>query len=84
MPAMTYIQVPHRREYHRLMQHLTLCNCEHKNECPDCICEKGETAVECPTCPTCPEAPECPKLPDKGTGTIVKDILDGIFPGKNR
>ena len=60
------------------------CNCDHKNECPDCICEKGETAVECPTCPTCPEAPECPKLPDKGTGTIVKDILDGIFPGKNR
>ena len=60
------------------------CNCEHKNECPDCICEKGETAVECPACPTCPESPECPKLPDKGTGTIVKDILDGIFPGKNR
>ena len=60
------------------------CNCDHKNECPDCICEKGETGVECPTCPTCPEAPECPKLPDKGTGTIVKDILDGIFPGKNR
>ena len=48
------------------------CECD-ADGCPACICEEKK-------CPKCPEIPECPKAPESIT---VKDILNGIFPGRN-
>lgn len=39
--------------------------------CPDCICDDSN-------CPSCPECPSCPD-----SQIQVKDIIDGIFPGRN-
>ena len=48
------------------------CECDAEG-CPACICKDKK-------CPKCPEIPECPKAPKS---ISVKDILNGIFPGRN-
>ena len=49
------------------------CECEAEG-CPACVCEKHAP------CPKCPKAPGCPKQ----KSISVKDILDGIFPGRHQ
>ena len=48
------------------------------NSCPEVHCP------ECPNiqCPTCPTQPQCPKCPGVNYPT-VKEIVAGIFPGKD-
>lgn len=51
--------------------------------CPDCVCNEGaetQPAMECPTCPKCPTCPACPSQ----SMPKVDDIVDAIFPGRNR
>jgi len=40
-------------------------------ECPDCNCPEND---ECPPCPDCSASADCP---------TVRDIVGGIFPGRN-
>jgi len=45
--------------------------CDEDGKCPDCICP---TDKACPVCPPCNANANCP---------TVKDIVTGIFPGRN-
>jgi len=49
------------------------CNCS-DSECPACVCEGDGQQLECPACPECPTH----DIPS------VDDIVDAIFPGRNR
>lgn len=52
------------------------CNCE-EGGCPDCVCPENN---ECPSCPKCPDVnTSCPSQNIK-----VDDIVDAIFPGRNK
>lgn len=51
--------------------------------CPACICNEASATpgmMECPTCPKCPTCPSCPSQ----SMPKVDDIVDAIFPGRNR
>jgi hypothetical protein len=53
------------------------CNCSEEG-CPDCVCpESGK----CPSCPKCPDvSTSCPTQ----KSLSVDDIVDAIFPGRNK
>ena len=48
------------------------------NSCPEVNCPQCPN-IQCPTCPTQPSCPECPGV----NYPTVKEIVAGIFPGKD-
>ena len=53
------------------------CNCNEEG-CPDCVCSES---ASCPTCPKCPDVnTSCPSQ----NNVTAEDIVDAIFPGRNK
>lgn len=65
------------------------CNLNQEG-CPDCVCPETKDCPKLPSIPGCPKCPDvntdcpaCPSCPPQNNVT-ADDIVDAIFPGRNK